>query len=55
MLDALYVGQAVTVDRRQRARIVREFERRALTEAYAVPLLWWNRMVPTATRVRGCT
>jgi peptide/nickel transport system substrate-binding protein len=53
MLDALYVGQAVTADVRQRAKIVREFERRALTEAYAVPLLWWNRMVPTQARVRG--
>jgi peptide/nickel transport system substrate-binding protein len=53
MLDALYVGQAVTVDPRRRAKIVRDFERRALTEAYAVPFLWWNRMVPTAARVRG--
>ena len=53
MLDALYVGQAVTPDLRQRAKIVRDFERRALTEAYAVPFLWWNRMVPTAARLRG--
>ena len=37
-LDALFVGQAVTTDPRQRAKIVREFERHALTEAYAVPL-----------------
>jgi peptide/nickel transport system substrate-binding protein len=53
MLDALYVGQAVTADVRQRAKIVREFERRALTEASAVPFLWWNRMVPTQARVHG--
>jgi peptide/nickel transport system substrate-binding protein len=53
MLDALYVGQAVTTDVRQRTRIVRDFERRALHEAYAIPFLWWNRMVPTAARVRG--
>ncbi len=53
MLDALYVGQAVTPDVRRRAKIVRDFERRALTEAYAVPFLWWNRMVPTSARLRG--
>jgi peptide/nickel transport system substrate-binding protein len=53
MLDALYVGQAVTTDPRQRAKIVREFERRALTQAYAVPFLWWNRIVPTARRIHG--
>ena len=52
-LDALYVGQAVTPDTRQRAKIVRDFERHALTEAYAVPLLWWNRIVVTSAKVRG--
>jgi peptide/nickel transport system substrate-binding protein len=52
-LDALYVGQAMTVDQRQRIKIVREFERRALTEAYTVPLLWWNRIVATSSKVKG--
>jgi peptide/nickel transport system substrate-binding protein len=52
-LDALFVGQAMTVDQRQRIKIVREFERRALNEAYTVPLLWWNRIVATSTKVRG--
>src|SRR3979409_2680820 len=37
-LDALYVAQAMTTDPRQRARMVRDFERHALTEAYTVPL-----------------
>jgi peptide/nickel transport system substrate-binding protein len=32
---------------RQRAKIVRDFERHALSEAYTVPLLWWNRIVAT--------
>ena len=45
-LDALFIGQAVTSDPRQRAKIVRDFERHALTEAYTVPLLWWNRIEP---------
>jgi len=52
-LDALYIGQAVTADQRERARIVREFERRALTEAYTVPVLWYNRIVATTTNVKG--
>ena len=52
-LDSLYVGQAVTTDPRERARIVREFERHALTEAYTVPFLWWNRIVAAATAMKG--
>ena len=53
MLDALFVGQAVTPDPRQRARIVREFERRAMSEAYSVPVLWWNRIIANSARLRG--
>jgi len=52
-LDALYIGQAVTVDPRQRAKIVRDFERHALTEATSVPFLWWNRIIANSTAVRG--
>ena len=52
-LDALYVGQAITTDPRERAKIVSEFERHALTEAYTVPLLWWNRIVVTSSQVKG--
>jgi peptide/nickel transport system substrate-binding protein len=53
MLDALFVGQAVTPDTRQRAKIVREFERRAFTEAYSVPILWWNRIIVNNSRLKG--
>ncbi len=52
-LDALYVGQALTTDPRERANIVREFERHALTQAYTVPILWWNRIVVTSAKVKG--
>jgi len=52
-LDALFVGQAVTADPRERARMVRDFERHATVEAYSVPLLWWNRIVATSARLRG--
>jgi peptide/nickel transport system substrate-binding protein len=52
-LDALFIGQAVTTDPRQRAQIVRDFERHALSEAYTVPLLWWNRIVATSAKLKG--
>ena len=52
-LDGLYIGQAITVDPQKRAKIVRAFERHALTEAYTVPLLWWNRIVVTSSKLRG--
>jgi peptide/nickel transport system substrate-binding protein len=37
----------------ERLKMVRDFERHALTEAYAVPLLWWDRIVVTSAKVRG--
>jgi peptide/nickel transport system substrate-binding protein len=52
-LDALFIGQAVTSDPRQRAKIVRDFEHHALSEAYTVPLLWWNRIVATSAKLKG--
>ena len=52
-LDALYIGQAISTDVRQRANIVRDFERHALTEAFTVPLLWWNRIIVTAEKFKG--
>jgi peptide/nickel transport system substrate-binding protein len=52
-LDALYVGQAVTTDLGKRTKIVREFEKKAMTEAYSVPLLWWNRIVAHSAAVQG--
>jgi peptide/nickel transport system substrate-binding protein len=52
-LDALYVAQAMTTDQRQRAKMVRDFERHALTEAYTVPLLWWNRIAAVSSKLKG--
>jgi peptide/nickel transport system substrate-binding protein len=52
-LDALYIGQAISVDPQERARMVRDFERHALGQAYAVPILWWNRIVITSSRLKG--
>jgi peptide/nickel transport system substrate-binding protein len=52
-LDALYIGQAITTDARERVRIVREFERHALTDAYTVPFLWWNRTIVSSVKFKG--
>ncbi len=54
-LDALYIGQAVTVDPRQRAKIVQTTSSAtcALAEAYSVPFLWWNRIIANSTAVKG--
>ena len=52
-LDALYVAQAMTADQRQRAKMVRDFERHALTQAYTVPLLWWNRITAVSSKLKG--
>jgi peptide/nickel transport system substrate-binding protein len=52
-LDALYIGQAINTDPRQRIKIVRDFERQALTEASTVPLLWWNRIIVSAAKFKG--
>lgn len=52
-LDALFAAQAMTTDPAQRIKMVRGFERHALTEASTVPLLWWNRIVVTAAKLKG--
>jgi peptide/nickel transport system substrate-binding protein len=52
-LDALYIGQAMTADPIARVKIVRDFEKHALTQAYTAPLLWWNRIVVTSARLHG--
>ena len=48
-LDALYIGQAISTDTRERMKI----ERHAVTEASTVPLLWWNRLVVSSAKFKG--
>ena len=52
-LDALYIGQAISTDPRERMKIVRDFERHAVSEASTVPILWWNRLVVSAAIFKG--
>jgi peptide/nickel transport system substrate-binding protein len=53
LLDSLYEQQETVADRGRRVALVRQFERRALSRAYSVPVLWWHRQVVLDRRVRG--
>jgi peptide/nickel transport system substrate-binding protein len=56
VLDGLYEKQARSRDPEERKRHIREFEKRLLDEqTHVVPLLWWHRVVPHNSRVRGWT
>lgn len=52
-LDRLYAAQGRERDFQRRYDLIRQFERRALDQAYQVPLLWWHRIVPTHRTVMG--
>ena len=53
-LDRLFELQKDAHRRRRRATpLLRQFETRMLTEAYNVPLLWWQRIVVMSAKVKG--
>ncbi|HRD76791.1 MAG TPA: ABC transporter substrate-binding protein [Hyphomicrobiaceae bacterium] len=52
-LDELFDLQAAAVDPAERRKLVHEFERHALTKAYSVPLLWWQRIITMHKKVKG--
>ncbi len=52
-LDGLFERQQRERESGARMALIRQFEARALTQAYQVPLLWWHRIVATHTVVRG--
>jgi peptide/nickel transport system substrate-binding protein len=52
-LDELYEKQKRATDPAQRKAIVREFEKRVLTEAYTVPTIWWHRIIVHWNTMRG--
>ena len=54
-LDELYEKQYRTLDTAERKRLVNEFDRIAITEAYSVPLLWWNRIIVHHKKIKGWT
>jgi len=52
-LDELFEQQKNETDPKLRYGIVHGFEYRMLTEAYTVPLLWWQRIVVMRSNIRG--
>jgi len=52
-LDKMFDRQKDATDPRERYRLVRDFEARMLTEAYTVPLLWWQRIIVMRANIKG--
>ncbi|MBI3912623.1 MAG: ABC transporter substrate-binding protein [Chloroflexi bacterium] len=54
ILDDLYNKQSRATDPKERAKFIRDFEKRVLDEqAYQFHILWWQRIIPHLTQVRG--
>ena len=53
MIDALFEQQQRALDAGQRRNLAHDLERRALTQAYTVPLLWWQRIVVHHKKIKG--
>ena len=54
-LDELYEKQYRALDVAERKRLVNEFDRHALAQAYSVPILWWNRIIVHDKKIKGWT
>jgi peptide/nickel transport system substrate-binding protein len=56
VIDDLYVRQARATDPEERKKIIRQFEKRLLDEeAHIMYTLWWHRIIPHNSKVRGWT
>jgi peptide/nickel transport system substrate-binding protein len=52
-IDEMYEKQRRTIDVAERTKIVRDMERYALTQAYNVPILWWQRIIVNHKKIQG--
>jgi len=52
-LDRMFDAQKEITDPAARTTAVRAFENRMLTEAYTVPLLWWQRIIVMRANIKG--
>ena len=52
-LDRLFELQKDVTDPRSATDCCAQFETRLLTEAYIVPLLWWQRIIAMSAKVKG--
>ena len=54
-LDEIYEKQYRSLDVAERKRLMNEFDRHALAQAYSVPILWWNRIIVHHKKIKGWT
>jgi len=52
-IDEMYIKQRQTMDVAERTKLVREMERYSLTQAYSVPILWWQRIIAYNKKIKG--
>ena len=52
-LDELYEKQARATDPKERYRLIREFEKHALEQAYIFPTIWWHRIIVNWKQMKG--
>jgi peptide/nickel transport system substrate-binding protein len=53
VLDDLFDKQSGELDKKKRYAIIREFEKRALEQAYTVPTIWWHRIIVYHKQMKG--
>ncbi|MBI1989691.1 MAG: ABC transporter substrate-binding protein [Betaproteobacteria bacterium] len=53
VLDDLFDKQSGELDKKKRYAILREFEKRALDQAYTVPTIWWHRIIVHHKSMKG--
>ena len=53
VLDDLYDKQSGELDKKNRIALLREFEKRALDQAYTIPTIWWHRIIVLNRQLKG--
>ncbi|MBI3936461.1 MAG: ABC transporter substrate-binding protein [Betaproteobacteria bacterium] len=53
VLDDFYDKQSGELDRKKRYAIIRDFEKRALEQAYTIPTIWWHRIIVHHKALKG--
>jgi peptide/nickel transport system substrate-binding protein len=53
VLDDLFDKQSGELDKKKRYALLREFEKRALEQAYTIPTIWWHRIIVYHKQMRG--
>jgi len=53
VLDDLFNKQVRASSEGERVKFLRQFEKRALDEAYIVPTIWWHRIIVTWKQLKG--